>query len=71
MQGDNKCPKALWHDVNEVTGKCFWCDKQLRRPYNPKPRLDHTIKPNDELAYEYYLDPNFGQDVRDKYLGDA
>lgn len=67
----DKCPDALWHDLNEATGKCHWCGRQLRQPYNPKPTLDHTVKNNQDLAYEYYLDPDFGLNYQDKYLGDA
>lgn len=68
---ESKCPEALAHNVNEATGKCYWCDKQLEVGYNPKPVPDNSIKSNDVLAYGYYLDPDFGLDVRDKYLGDV
>lgn len=66
-----KCAEALSHEVDEATGRCYWCGEALEKPYKVRFIPNSRIKSNIELAYGYYFDPNFGLDRRDYYAGDA
>lgn len=64
---DWNCPDTLYgrHGPEDVHGKCPWCGGKTA-PKRCKPKAE-PIKSEAIASYEYFWDPNFGNDPHDRY----
>jgi len=64
---DWTCPDTIHgrHGPEDVQGKCPWCRKKTA-PKRMMPKAE-PIKSEALLSYEYYWDPDFGNNPYDRY----
>jgi hypothetical protein len=61
------CPESVHghHDEPDVNGYCSWCKRKIAGKAERPPA--GRVKAETDLAYEYYYDPDYGNDRLDYY----
>lgn len=60
------CPSALAHSDPDIHGRCMYCTRKIGQSQSI-PMMQRRVRSELTLAYNYYYDPDYGNDNLDCY----